>query len=585
MTDVSVSTSFNYQIDGFAFHNHWVFDDLEREVILGGVDTAVAAAAAALAPLYAPVLGLAVVSQNALLDGLGLLVGIPPGVISTVVTAEEVLAGASGALVSIFNDWVRKKFLTSSYGLCGGMAYAAADYFVRGWVVPQGKDGPYTDPGNPGMSFDSPRRVAAGGTPEGEQLRNYIWRRLIDSFISGGVAEKTLLWMGLLKLIPEELGGGAPELLKRSNPEWTLLKKRIDTGRPSPIGMVFDVDEPSKNHQVLAYKYDEGDSHGNIYVYDNNDPGKEKIIQLSFLNFPPLFPKVLTGMSYDAPHPLKGFFCSNYSPITPPLALGLLGGLVVSPGGPLKTGDHAEFSFTATNIGYGPTPPLALNVKGYSVENWGDISTGPDEAPQSPIQHGTTASATEDIEMTGTPGTHIFFPMCHLTGNGYDAWKVVPPHDPKSVGWVDVTLLTVTSALEVRIGDTYPASQPNPELERAITQQDPATVDTQANIVGTISTLDGRIDQETFNSTFSSANQVVPNRVVSNTTPVLWIDPAWAQEQPDDANLLTTSAKDLIAKLRQLGGQPVTIRAVSQVPLATANRQALLVFSCLGPIQ
>src|SRR5258708_1459833 len=143
-----MKTAFRPQVDGFAFHNDWVLDQTEQKLILTIIDSAVAAASIALAPLYAPVLGLAVVAQDAILDGLGALFGIPPGVVSTAVTLEEIIAIASGKLVGILNGWVADRFFAQAYGLCGGMAFAALDYYRLRWLVSPGQGG-HTDPDNP----------------------------------------------------------------------------------------------------------------------------------------------------------------------------------------------------------------------------------------------------------------------------------------------------------------------------------------------------------------------------------------------------------------------------------------------------
>jgi hypothetical protein len=450
-----MKTTFRPQVDGFAFHNDWLLDQTERALILNIVDGAVGAAALALAPLYAPVLGLAVVAQDAILDGIGALFGIPPGIISTAVTLDEIIAIASGKLVGILNGWVANKFLTMDYGLCGGMAFAALDYYKLGWVVPQGKEDIYTDPNiiDPNTSkpkeFRAPRRVVDGGTPEGELMRKYIWQRLIDSFVTGNVATNTLYWMALLKLISPNSGGGTPALLSRTQPEWLTLKQHLNNGNPWPLGLVGTSDTPSDNHQVLAYGFEESATKGTIYIYDNNYPGEEQTITLTLLN------GLITGLSYAADDGLgdetkggglKGFFCANYIPNpAPPLAVKLSSGITVVPAGQARPAQLLQFTYQAVNVGYGPTPDLALNVKGYHEIGFDEVQAAGPEAAMAEIKHGDQLPAAVSLKLEGSPGKHIFFPMCHLTGtkggNSWDVWKVIPGPDMGTVPFVVVTLL------------------------------------------------------------------------------------------------------------------------------------------------
>ena len=53
-------------------------------------------------------------------------------------------------------------------------------------------------------------------------------------------------------------------------------------GLPAPIGLVYPTLNPFDNHQVLVYGYkDNGDQTGSLYVYDNNAPGVEFVIDLN----------------------------------------------------------------------------------------------------------------------------------------------------------------------------------------------------------------------------------------------------------------------------------------------------------------
>ena len=195
------------------------------------------------------------------------------------------------------NSWIEGA-LVEPYGLCGGMAFAALDYYHAGLAVPRGKE-----KGQPTQA-----------SSEGRVLRDYIWRRLIDSLVLNTAT--FLTWMAILHLISDRgpFRGGPGWLCKQSEKQWKALKKHIDAGRPWPIGLVGTTTNPTLNHQVVAYDYeDSGDGTGTIFVYDMNcpeeDPDKQPTIEVDF-----------RGQTLEASEdcansqrgPLQGFFCETY---------------------------------------------------------------------------------------------------------------------------------------------------------------------------------------------------------------------------------------------------------------------------------
>jgi hypothetical protein len=153
-------------VHGFAFDNTWFFDDVEKSKIQEVCAAALATVFTVLAPVVIPV----VAPLQGFVDALGALFGIPPGV-------GEVVEGKL-AVDKIKN--IIDTRLMSSYGLCGGMASSALDYFLTGRPIPRR----YTSP---------PTR------PEGSVLRDYIWARLLDG-MEAGVASSTVEWIVILKL-------------------------------------------------------------------------------------------------------------------------------------------------------------------------------------------------------------------------------------------------------------------------------------------------------------------------------------------------------------------------------------------------
>lgn len=182
------------------------------------------------------------------------------------------------------------------YGLCGGMAFTSLDYFRIGKRIPRGKD-----------INDQPHR----GTPHGEVLRDYLWRRQLESMASnfpGLLSWMTVLHIGIL--------GGPGWLLDRTKEEWVSLKTYIDNGKPWPICLIGNSQNPFHNHQVLAYGYhDSGDGTGTIYVYDMNCPDRENTIRLDFRGSELVADESCPSQDRG---PLRGFFCEVYTESSPP---------------------------------------------------------------------------------------------------------------------------------------------------------------------------------------------------------------------------------------------------------------------------
>ena len=142
-------------------------------------------------------------------------------------------------------------------GLCGGMVYAALDYFLGQQRVPQ-------NPMNP---------------PDTDPLFLYLVARLFDSFDFLSV---TLLYslMAAAADGDDELGEFV-ELPCRArvmaHEEWPQIMADIDAGRPSPITLqTVKTLLPTglgECHQVLVYGYEAHGHSVTLRVYDPNQPG------------------------------------------------------------------------------------------------------------------------------------------------------------------------------------------------------------------------------------------------------------------------------------------------------------------------
>lgn len=195
-------------------------------------------------------------------------------------------------------------------GLCGGMVFAALDYWHSGKQPP-------ADP-------------PAAGTP----LYQYIVRRLIDSWhLPAGVAE----YYQRMNL-PD--GDSSVEVFGRAlvtqrgvswrtiEQQWPQVKASIDDGIPAALGVVtVSSTNPAQlghNHQVLACGYSIAGTEVTVTVYDPNSGQDDDV----WIWFDTSAPAQATTFSHNLNlgRPVRGFFLTAYSPATPPPAASAPGG-------------------------------------------------------------------------------------------------------------------------------------------------------------------------------------------------------------------------------------------------------------------
>ena len=151
-----------------------------------------------------------------------------------------------------FRNWYPEHIINA---LCGGMCFAAMDYYLAEKEIPQQDDVPQQD------------------TP----LYLYLVSRQMNSFgrLGRGVA-KLLHWMSL----PDE------RLQQKTYGEFTDVLASLDRGQAVNLYLVYntarDGFNPTKNHQVLAYGYSISEHSTRILIYDPNHPcDDECFIQVS----------------------------------------------------------------------------------------------------------------------------------------------------------------------------------------------------------------------------------------------------------------------------------------------------------------
>ena len=183
----------------------------------------------------------------------------------------------------------------TSLGRCGGMSYAALDFYNTHRSVP-----PSTD-----QDFASTGSVPPDGTP----LADYIYRRQLDSFLVPS-AVKFITW----SVTPD----GSSFLLRgveswTKQDEFAKLRAAVDAGKPVPLGLIVatDLSGLPHNHQVVAYGYDV-DAAGNlsrVELYDNNHPN-EDVTLTPESNGP--------GWRESTGERWRGFFIQDYIAQQPP---------------------------------------------------------------------------------------------------------------------------------------------------------------------------------------------------------------------------------------------------------------------------
>jgi hypothetical protein len=201
------------------------------------------------------------------------------------------------------------KYGNAANGLCGGMVFAARDYFESGMSIP-----PATTP------------------PLGEQDPLFLY--LVDrQFATFSVDTVSLMLKLMNPLYPDTdenvlsaLGLASGRAGVMANEEWPLIRADIDDGRPSPMVLItvksllpWDL---GKCHQVLAYAYD---VHGDdivLRVYDPNQR-RDNDVHLHF-NVRTVAERIVVDHNVavrdDDGQSLRPIYCfarMNYAPKTP----------------------------------------------------------------------------------------------------------------------------------------------------------------------------------------------------------------------------------------------------------------------------
>jgi hypothetical protein len=189
-------------------------------------------------------------------------------------------------------------------GLCGGMVFAALDYWHAGLPPPAARP----SAGSPLYQFIVHRLIASWHIPAGVG-RYYKWMNVPDADY---------------RLVPA--GRARPGLRRLSvRQQWPLIRASIDAGQPAALGVVT-VASPwpgllGRNHQVLAYGYEQAGSRVRVAVYDPNS-GPDDGVAIAFDADGRAGRPASAGFEHNLSiaRPVRGFFLTDYSAAIPPAA-------------------------------------------------------------------------------------------------------------------------------------------------------------------------------------------------------------------------------------------------------------------------
>jgi hypothetical protein len=187
-------------------------------------------------------------------------------------------------------------------GLCGGMIFAALDYWHARVRPPEARPAP------------------------GSPLQRYIVRRLIASWRIPAVT-RYYRWMIRpdgdrdITVLGRRLGKTRHGVSWRTIAvQWPRIRASLDDGIPAPLGLVTVASaNPAQlrhNHQALAFGYDLSGHEVTLRVYDPNSGQDDGV----GIRFDASDPEHATKFAHNLNlgWPVRGFFLVGYSPATPP---------------------------------------------------------------------------------------------------------------------------------------------------------------------------------------------------------------------------------------------------------------------------
>jgi hypothetical protein len=191
-------------------------------------------------------------------------------------------------------------------GLCGGMSFAALDYYFASWPIPTHRPDDYP---------------ASGVPPSTSHLRDEIFRRHLNSVgfepSANGIPvpgqslrvksadPHNLLTYPQLRVAPSS------RLRATLAAELSRATDALAAGRPVPLGLVSP-GNLFRSHQVVAIGRDAGEPTSTLYLYDCRSPGVTATLVVT-----PAQPSCVLEAPGDESEPWRAFFVERYEPRTP----------------------------------------------------------------------------------------------------------------------------------------------------------------------------------------------------------------------------------------------------------------------------
>ncbi|MEL4319527.1 hypothetical protein WJX64_10965 [Leifsonia sp. YIM 134122] len=174
----------------------------------------------------------------------------------------DAMPAALGSVLQIARrdpDWM--PLTRADAGLCGGMVFTVLDYFSAKQAVP----GIRTSP-----------------TASDDPLFLFIRERMLDSLDLKGGGHRWLAYSAPQYPDGDEgLAGAITRGRRRVTFDDTVpaVRADIDAGRLSPIGLIRSIDlDIGKNHQVMAYAYEQKGAKTALWLYDPNEPRNDDLV-------------------------------------------------------------------------------------------------------------------------------------------------------------------------------------------------------------------------------------------------------------------------------------------------------------------
>jgi hypothetical protein len=186
-------------------------------------------------------------------------------------------------------------------GLCGGMVFAALDYWHAAAKPPASRPAP----GSPLFRFIVRRLIQSWRVPIGV-ARYYHWMNLPDADAPGGLAGPARRRRRGLRT-------------RSISVQWPRVRALLESGEPAALGVVTVASanplELGHNHQVLAYAYRLDGTEVTLQVYDpNTGPADDVSIRFDTA----AQSTAAFTHSIDIGRPVRGFFLTAYTPALPP---------------------------------------------------------------------------------------------------------------------------------------------------------------------------------------------------------------------------------------------------------------------------